>query len=61
MRPKSLCISKDDLPNNEMDKYKIFKWEVVICVPDRVNISCQMDLILTYKSTTFNLPKGKHE
>ena len=31
----------EDFPNNEIDRCKIFKWEVVLGAPDRVNIKAK--------------------
>ena len=42
MQYKSACKSQVDFPNDEMDRCKIFQWESVLGVPDRVNISCLM-------------------
>ena len=37
-----MFISKEDFPNNEMDRNKISKWEVVLSAPHRVNTPCLM-------------------
>ena len=40
MRSKSMCNTSKDFPNNEMDRFEISQWEVVLGAPGRVNISC---------------------
>ena len=37
-----MCNSHGDFPNNEMDRCKISKCDMVIGAPDRVNIPCLM-------------------
>ena len=31
-----MCVSLADFPNNEMDRWKISKWEVILGAPYRV-------------------------
>ena len=42
IKKNSTHISLENSPNSQMDKCKIFEWEVVLGVPDGVIIPCLM-------------------
>ena len=42
MKSKSTCIKSEDFPCNEMNRCKIFKWEVVLGASNVLNIACLM-------------------